>query len=120
MLTRRSSRRGSQRRGLILAFLVVFGLFGVLVGGSVLGAGAGAIFAFNYFATGLPDPHLLDDVPLPQSSVVYDRTGAVVLARFECQNRESVDFAESLDAFEGSPDCAVVSEGDSPEFDFPD
>jgi peptidoglycan glycosyltransferase len=80
-----------------LAFLAVFGLFGVLVGGSVLGAGAGAIFAFNYFATGLPDPRLLDEVPLPQSSLVYDRTGTVLLARFECQNRESVDFGEIPD-----------------------
>ncbi len=92
MLTRRNSRRGSQHRGLILAFLVVFGIFGVLVGGTVLGAGAGALVAYNYFATGLPDPHLLDSVPLPQSSLVYDRTGTVLLARFECQNRESVTF----------------------------
>ena len=78
----------------MLAFLVVFGFFGVLVGGTVLGAGAGAIFAYNYFASGLPDPNLLDDVPLPQSSLVYDRTGTVLLARFECQNRESVTFGE--------------------------
>lgn len=92
MLTRRNTRRGSQHRGLILAFLVVFGIFGVLVGGTVLGAGAGAFMAYNYFASGLPDPHLLDSVPLPQSSLVYDRTGTVLLARFECQNRESVRF----------------------------
>ena len=38
LLTRRGHRRGSQRRGLMLAFLVVFGFFGVLVGGTVLGA----------------------------------------------------------------------------------
>ncbi len=94
LLTRRGARRGSQRRGLILAFVVVFSFFGVLIGGSVLGAGAGAIFAYNYFASGLPDPNLLDDVPLPQSSLVYDRTGSVLLARFECQNRESVTFDE--------------------------
>jgi len=92
MLTRRNSRRGSQHRGLILALLVVFGIFGVLVGGTVLGAGAGALVAYNYFASDLPDPHLLDSVPLPQSSLVYDRSGTVLLARFECQNRESVRF----------------------------
>ena len=66
----------------------------MLIGGTVLGAGAGALFAYNYFASGLPDPDLLDDVPLPQSSLVYDRTGSVLLARFECQNRESVRFDE--------------------------
>ena len=94
LLTRRGARRGSQRRGLLLAFIVVFSFFGVLIGGSVLGAGAGAFLAYNYFASGLPDPNLLDDVPLPQSSLVYDRTGTVLLARFECQNRESVRFDE--------------------------
>jgi membrane peptidoglycan carboxypeptidase len=94
LLTRRGARRGSQRRGLLLAFVVVFSLFAVLIGGTVLGAGAGALFAYNYFASGLPDPNLLDDVPLPQSSLVYDRTGSVLLARFECQNRESVRFDE--------------------------
>ncbi len=94
LLTRRGARRGSQRRGLLLAFVVVFSFFGVLVGGTVVGAGAGAFFAYNYFASGLPDPNLLDEVPLPQSSLVYDRTGTVLLARFECQNRESVTFSE--------------------------
>jgi peptidoglycan glycosyltransferase len=91
----------------MLAFLVVFGFFGVLVGGTVLGAGAGAIFAYNYFASGLPDPNLLDDVPLPQSSLVYDRTGQVLLARFECQNRESVTFGEIPDII---VDATVASE----------
>jgi peptidoglycan glycosyltransferase len=107
VLTRRGARRGNQRRGLILAFLVVFSLFGVLVGGTVFGAGAGAFLAYNYFASGLPDPHLLDSVPLPQSSLVYDRTGSVLLARFECQNRESVDFAEIPDIV---VDATVASE----------
>ncbi len=107
MLTRRGARRGSQRRGLLLGFLVVFGLFGVLIGGTVLGAGAGALFAYNYFATGLPDPQLLDEVPLPQSSLVYDRTGTVLLARFECQNRESVRFDEIPDVI---VDATVASE----------
>jgi membrane peptidoglycan carboxypeptidase len=107
MLTRRGTRRGHQRRGLLLGFLVVFGIFGVLIGGTVLGAGAGALFAYNYFATGLPDPHLLDEVPLPQSSLVYDRTGTVLLARFECQNRESVRFDEIPEVI---VDATVASE----------
>ncbi len=107
VLTRRGTRRGNQRRGLLLAVLVVFSLFGVLVGGTVFGAGAGAFLAYNYFATGLPDPHLLDSVPLPQSSLVYDRTGSVLLARFECQNRESVDFVEIPDIV---VDATVASE----------
>jgi membrane peptidoglycan carboxypeptidase len=79
----------------------------VLIGGTVFGAGAGAFLAYNYFASGLPDPHLLDDVPLPQSSIVYDRTGSVVLARFECQNRESVRFDEIPDVI---VDATVASE----------
>ncbi|MGH2394412.1 MAG: transglycosylase domain-containing protein, partial [Candidatus Limnocylindria bacterium] len=107
MLTRRGARRGSQHRGLLLGFLVVFALFGVLIGGSVLGAGAGALLAYNYFATGLPDPRILDEVPLPQSSLVYDRTGSVLLARFECQNRESVRFDEIPDVI---VDATVASE----------
>jgi membrane peptidoglycan carboxypeptidase len=107
LLTRRGARRGSQRRGLILAAIVVFSFFGVLIGGTVFGAGAGAFLAYNYFASGLPDPHLLDDVPLPQSSIVYDRTGTVVLARFECQNRESVRFDEIPDVI---VDATVASE----------
>jgi membrane peptidoglycan carboxypeptidase len=107
MLTRRGARRGSQHRGLLLGFLVVFAFFGVLIGGSVLGAGAGALLAYNYFATGLPDPRILDEVPLPQSSLVYDRTGSVLLARFECQNRESVRFDEIPDVI---VDATVASE----------
>jgi membrane peptidoglycan carboxypeptidase len=107
LLTRRGARRGSQRRGLILAAIVVFSFFGVLIGGTVLGAGAGAFLAYNYFASGLPDPHLLDDVPLPQSSLVYDRTGNVLLARFECQNRESVRFDQIPDVI---VDATVASE----------
>jgi len=107
LLTRRGTRRGSQHRGLLLGFLVVFALFGVLIGGSVLGAGAGALVAYNYFATGLPDPRILDEVPLPQSSLVYDRTGSVLLARFECQNRESVRFDEIPEVI---VDATVASE----------
>ena len=94
LLTRRSARRGSQHRGLLLAIFAVFAFFGVLVGGTVVGAGAGAFLTYQYFASGLPDPHILDVVPLPQSSMVYDRSGTVLLARFECQNRESVTYSE--------------------------
>src|SRR5207302_1011582 len=65
-----------------------------LIGGSVLGTGGAMFAAYNYFATDLPAPNILDDIQLPQSTLVYDRTDKVLLARFECQNRESVAFKD--------------------------
>ena len=37
---------------------------------------------------------MLDGIEPAESTYVYDRTGEVLLARFECQNREAVEFAE--------------------------
>ena len=53
--------------------------------------------AYTYYATGLPDPNILDDFEPAESTYVYDRTGQTLLARFECQNREAVNFAELPD-----------------------
>jgi membrane peptidoglycan carboxypeptidase len=97
LMARRTTRRGAPRRGLATAFLVLTGLFVLFVGGAVAGTAGGLLVAYNYFATGLPDPRLLDDIQLPASTYVYDRTGTVLLARFECENREQVDFAELPD-----------------------
>ncbi len=47
--------------------------------------------AYNYFASDLPDPNVLDEIVPAESTYVYDRSGEVLLARFECQNREAVD-----------------------------
>ncbi len=95
LLTRRGARRGSQRRGLLLAFVVVFSLFGVLIGGTVLGAGAGALF----WPTTTSPPACLTPTFSTTSrcrSRAWSTTGpaSVLLARFECQNRESVRFDE--------------------------
>jgi membrane peptidoglycan carboxypeptidase len=95
LMMRRTTRRGTQRRrGLATFMLITLGVFGLMFAGSVLGTAGGMLAAYNYFATGLPDPRILDNIELPQSTEVYDRTGKVLLARFECQNREAVDFAQ--------------------------
>jgi peptidoglycan glycosyltransferase len=93
LLTRKiQGLRASRRRGLTTFFLAIVGVFVVMIGGSILGTAGGMLAAYNYFASDLPDPHILDEISLPQTSYVYDRTGARLLARFECQNRESVGF----------------------------
>jgi membrane peptidoglycan carboxypeptidase len=99
MMTRRTVRRGSQRRGLATFLLVALGVFGLTFVGSVMGTAGGMFAAYTYYASGLPDPLILDDASLEpaESTYVYDRTGETLLARFECQNREAVEFAELPD-----------------------
>lgn len=92
MMTRRTTRRGGQRRGLATFMLVTLGVFGLMFAGSILGTAGGMLAAYNYFASDLPEPRVLDDIEPPQSTYVYDRTGEQLLARFECQNREAVSF----------------------------
>jgi membrane peptidoglycan carboxypeptidase len=94
LMARRTTRRGAQRRGLATAFIVTLGVFALLVVGSIAGTAGGLLAAYSYFASGLPDPRLLDDIEMPASTYVYDRTGNTLLARFECQNRERVSFEE--------------------------
>ena len=93
MMTRRTTRRGGQRRGLATFLVVTLGVFGLMFAGSILGTAGGMLAAYNYFASDLPEPRVLDDIEPPQSTYVYDRTGEQLLARFECQNREAVSFA---------------------------
>ena len=93
-MIRRTTSRSGRRKGVttfFLAFLIVVAAF---IGGSVLGTGGAMFAAYNYFASDLPAPNILDDIQLPQSTLVYDRTGKTLLARFECQNRESVAFKD--------------------------
>ncbi|MDQ3689568.1 MAG: penicillin-binding protein, partial [Chloroflexota bacterium] len=92
MMTRRTTRRGGRRRGLATFLLVTFGVFGLMFAGSILGTAGGMLAAYNYFASDLPDPRLLDKIKPQQSTYVYDRSGEKLLARFECQNREAVSF----------------------------
>ncbi len=94
MMTRRTTRRGSQRRGLATFLLVVLAVFGLGFAGSAMGAGGGMFAAYAYFSADLPDPNVLDGIEPAESTYVYDRTGEVLLARFECQNREAVEFEQ--------------------------
>jgi membrane peptidoglycan carboxypeptidase len=92
LMLRRTTRRRAPRRGLATFLLGTLAAIAIMIGGSLVGTAGGMLAAYNYFASGLPDPRILDDIELPQSTYVYDRTGKTLLARFECQNRESVSF----------------------------
>src|SRR5215210_666124 len=94
MMTRRTVRRGSHRRGLATFLLVTLGVFGLTFVGSIMGTAGGMFAAYSYFASDLPSPKILDALEPAESTYVYDRSGQVLLARFECQNREAVTFAE--------------------------
>ncbi|HVM25448.1 MAG TPA: transglycosylase domain-containing protein, partial [Candidatus Limnocylindrales bacterium] len=96
ILTRRANRHGA-RKGFAAFVAVAFAVSGLVMAGSALGIVGGTMGAYNYYAAGLPDPRVILDVEMPQSTHVYDRTGQRLLARFECENRESVDFADLPD-----------------------
>ncbi|MGP1674551.1 MAG: transglycosylase domain-containing protein, partial [Candidatus Limnocylindrales bacterium] len=98
-------RRPTGRSGSVLRrFLIAIPLIVLLLG--LLTAGAGTLFsvaAYNYYATGLPDPKsALTDLKFEQQTIVSDRTGKVELARLGTLRREVVAFeqipAETLDA----------------------
>ena len=68
-----------------------------LFGAMVLLGSVGAIVAVTGYlqlSRDLPDPSQLEQIQLPQQSVVYDRTGTIELARFGQFNRETVTFAQ--------------------------
>jgi membrane peptidoglycan carboxypeptidase len=94
LMNRRTTSRHGRRQGLATVLIAAAVVFVALVVGSVVGTGGAMLAAYNYFAADLPDAHILDDIQLPQSTLVYDRTGQTLLARFECQNRESVTFKD--------------------------
>ncbi len=97
LMLRRTTRRHAPRRGLATFLLGTLAAIGIMIGGSLVGTAGGMLAAYNYFASGLPNARILDSIELPQSTYVYDRTGKILLARFECQNRESVTFNELPD-----------------------
>ena len=94
LMSRRTTRRGSQRRGLATFLLVTMGVIALTFVGSIMGTAGGMFAAYTYFASDLPEPNILDDIEPAESTYVYDRTGQTLLARFECQNREAVEFSE--------------------------
>ncbi len=66
----------------------------ILTGGLLAGAGAVvAVGAYNYYASGLPDPvAALTNIPFEQQTVIYDRTGKIELARLGDLKRELVTY----------------------------
>jgi membrane peptidoglycan carboxypeptidase len=94
LLVRRTTRRRNPRRGLSTFFIVAVGVFVLFIGGTVVGTGAGLLAAYAHYSAGLPDARILDGIEMPATTYVYDRTGTVLLARFECENREEVTFAD--------------------------
>jgi membrane peptidoglycan carboxypeptidase len=68
-------------------------LFAALTLLGVAGAGV-AVASFVSLSQGLPDPSLLEQIQLPEQSVVYDRTGKVQLATFGQYNRDVVAFSD--------------------------
>ena len=59
-MSRRTTRRGSQRRGLATFLLVTFGVIALTFVGSIMGTAGGMFAAYTYFASDLPDPNILE------------------------------------------------------------
>jgi membrane peptidoglycan carboxypeptidase len=97
LMAHRTTRRRAPRRGMATAFVVLVGLFGLSVVATLGGTAGGGLLAYNAISASLPDGRLLDDIQLPASTYVYDSSGKVLLARFECQNREQVSFDQVPD-----------------------
>jgi membrane peptidoglycan carboxypeptidase len=95
MMVRRHHAVGARRRrGLASFFIVTFAVIGLMFVGTMAGTVGGLFAAYNAIAATLPDPRVIDKVELPESTLVYDRTGERLMARFECQNRDAVTFDE--------------------------
>ena len=73
-----------------MGWLAIIGFF-FLAGLGAIGAIA-TVGAYVSLASDLKDPTTLTDIPLPEQSIVYDRTGTVELARFGQNQREVVTF----------------------------
>src|SRR6478736_4897560 len=84
--------RGPRTQPSTLGWLAII-VFLFLAGVGAIGAIA-AVGVYASLAQGLPDPRTLQDIPLPEETVVYDRTGKVELARFGEAKREVVTFEQ--------------------------
>ena len=88
-------RPPESRLGGWLALIAVILLVPALLVVSIGAAGGGvALATVSTFGRGLPDPMLLEDLRFAQPTIVYDRTGTVVLGRFQAQDRRVVPFEE--------------------------
>ena len=54
----------------------------------------GAVSAYGYFSRDLTDPKTLENLSFSQPSVIYDRTGKIVLASVGVEQRELVTYAQ--------------------------
>jgi membrane peptidoglycan carboxypeptidase len=97
LMARRTTRGRAPRRGMATAFLVLVGLFALSIVATFGGTTGGGLLLYNSVYASLPDGRLLEGIDLPASTYVYDRSGKVLLARFECQNREQVRFDQVPD-----------------------
>ncbi len=87
-----SARRKRAPIGQLLLALIVAIILGLsAIGGTVAVVGVGVV---NSLAAQLPDPAQLDALTFDQPTTVYDRTGTVLLARFEREDRRVVAFVD--------------------------
>src|SRR5262249_9194568 len=82
-----------RRRGIGPAATMGLALFAALALAGFVGAGV-ALSTYLSISADLPDPTALEQIQLPEQSIVYDRTGKVELARFGEFNRDVVTFDE--------------------------
>ncbi len=76
----RSRRRGRRTSPTTVGWLALIA-FAFLAGIGLIGA-VTTVAAYTYLASDLKDPATLTQIPLPEQSIIYDRTGTVELARF--------------------------------------
>jgi 1A family penicillin-binding protein len=76
----------------LFAMIAVFNLMFVsLVGcGTALAGGAGTVYAFSTLRRDLPDPTKLGEMPMPQVTQLYDRTGQHLLYEFYEERRIAI------------------------------
>ena len=84
----RPRRRRDQPSTLGWIAIIVF----VFLAGLGAIAAVSAIGVYTSLAQDLPDPRTLQDIPIAEESIIYDRTGKVELARFGSSRREVVTF----------------------------
>ncbi len=82
--------RGRRTQPSTLGWIALI-VFMFLAGVGAIGA-LTAIGLYTSLAADLPDPRTLENIPIAEESIVYDRTGKVELARFGSSHRELVTF----------------------------
>src|SRR3954469_12052292 len=89
----RPARAQRRRRGIGAAATMGLVLFSALLVFGLVFAGV-AVAGFTQLANGLPAPEKLEQIELPEQSVVWDRDHKVELARFGEFNRDVVEFKD--------------------------